>query len=85
MTQPLLAPLPRDHSDSAPSGFLVLRQNPETREYIRVGTLHRTSDRYIFEYSERARRDSDLTPLPGFRTPPARTPPPSCSPRSPTG
>lgn len=66
MTQPLLAPLPRDHSDSALSGFLVLRQNPETREYVRVGTLRRTGDRYIFEYTERARRDPDFTPLPGF-------------------
>jgi len=66
MTQPLLASAPSRESDSLPSGFLVLRQDPATREYVRVGLLERRNGGYLFRYSNRVAKDPGFEPLPGF-------------------
>ena len=51
---------------SAVVGFLVLRQDPDTREYAVVGRLYREDDQYVFRYAPRVSADPTAAPLPGF-------------------
>jgi hypothetical protein len=51
---------------SAVVGFLVLRQDPDTREYAVVGRLYREDDQYAFRYAPRVSADPTAAPLPGF-------------------
>jgi len=48
------------------AGFLVLRQDPETREYAVVGRLEREGDEYVFRYAPGVPDDPAAAPLPGF-------------------
>lgn len=51
---------------SAVVGFLVLRQNPDTREYSVVGRLDREGDQYVFCYAPSVSNEPGAAPLPGF-------------------
>lgn len=48
------------------AGFLVLRQDPETREYAVVGRLEREGDEYVFRYAPGVSDTPSATRLPGF-------------------
>jgi hypothetical protein len=64
MTAPALTP-----ALSAPSSaveFLVLRQDPESREYRWLGVLGRQDDEYRFSYTADVAADASTRPLPGF-------------------
>ncbi len=50
----------------AVAGFLVLRQDPGTREYAVVGRLDRENGEYVFRYSPEVSHDLHVSPLPGF-------------------
>lgn len=47
-------------------GFLVLRQDPATREYAVVGRLDHEADQYVFRYEPEVAEDPNAAPLPGF-------------------
>lgn len=47
-------------------GFLVLRQDPDTREYSVVGRLDHEGGQYVFRYAPRVSDDPDEAPLPGL-------------------
>lgn len=52
---------------SGVAGFLVLRQDPETRAYLRMGRLwHGQNHLYTFQYDRRITDDVSVPPLPGF-------------------
>ncbi|MGB7964117.1 MAG: HIRAN domain-containing protein [Propionicimonas sp.] len=51
---------------SAVVGFLVLRQDPDTREYAVVGRLDREGDEYVFRYAPRVSEGPNASPLPGL-------------------
>lgn len=51
---------------SAVVAFLVLRQDPDTREYAVVGRLYREGDEYLFHYSRLVSDNPDAARLPGF-------------------
>lgn len=56
---------PRALSSNALS-FLVLRQDPDSREYRWLGVLSRRDEEYVFRYTPKAANDDALRPLPGF-------------------
>lgn len=51
---------------SAVVGFLVLRQDPDTRDCAVVGRLDREDDQYVFRYEPRVADNPSVAPLPGF-------------------
>lgn len=53
--------------------FLVLRQDPDSREYRWLGLLSRSEDEYTFRYTAEAASDQRLRPLPGFADRGSRT------------
>lgn len=64
MTAPVLTP-----ATSAPPSaaeFLVLRQDPESREYRWLGVLGRDDGEYRFSYTADVAADASIRPLPGF-------------------
>jgi hypothetical protein len=51
---------------SAVVGFLVLRQDSDTREYAVVGRLDREDDQYVFRYAPKVADNPNAALLPGF-------------------
>lgn len=52
--------------DSSERAFRVIWQNSQTRQFVHVGWLRGSADRFIFTYTTDAELDHDFQPFPSF-------------------